>query len=59
MSHRQELLRFKIMPNGNIRGYRNTNDKCGAGEWQIMKPTNVSSTVQSAWCGKIYLVYET
>lgn len=59
MSHRQDILRFKVMPNGDIRGYRNTYDKRGASEWQITKPTNICGTISSAWCGKVYITYET
>lgn len=59
MSNRQDILRFKVMPNGDIRGYRDTHDKRGASEWQITHPKNIGNTVSSTWGGKIYIINET
>jgi hypothetical protein len=57
---RKDLLRFKLMPNGNIRGYRATEDKRGASEWQIINPANVSSSIIAHVHGipKIIEIYE-
>lgn len=59
MSERENYIRFKVMANGNIRGYQsNTYDKRGVSELQIINPRNESPTVTTAHEIKIYLVYE-
>ena len=60
MRNRQDAIRFKVMPNGNIRGYQsNTYDKRGVSELQIINPRNEAPTVTTAHEIKIYLRYET
>ena len=60
MSERGKHIRFKVLPNGNIRGYQsNTFDKRGVSELQIINPRNEAPTVTTAHEIKIYLIYET
>ena len=60
MSDRQKAIHFKVMANGNIRGYQsNTYDKRGVSELQIINPRNEAPTVTTAHEIKIYLRYET
>lgn len=60
MSDRQEHIRFKVMPNGNIRAYQgNTYDKRGVSELQITNPRNEAPTLITGTEIKIYLRYET
>ena len=60
MRDRQDAIRFKVMPNGNIRAYQsNTYDKRGVSELQIINPWNEAPTVTTAHEIKIYLRYET
>ena len=60
MSDRQEYIRFKVMPNGNIRAYQaNTFDKRGVSELQITNPRNESPTVITGNEIKIYMKIET
>jgi hypothetical protein len=60
MSDRQEHIRFKVMPNGNIRAYQSdTYDKRGVSELQITNPRNESPTLTTENTIKIYLIYET
>lgn len=54
MKKRCDSIAFKLMPDGNIRGYRsNKPDKPGATEWQITDPDNPSPTLISATPPKI------
>ena len=51
---RSEHIAFKIMSNGNIRGYQDDKaDKRGVSELQITNPANVSPTVIGAAPPKI------
>lgn len=60
MSEREKYIRFKMMANGNIRGYQsNTYDKRGVSELQIISSRNESPTITTAHEIKIYLIYET
>ena len=52
-------VRFKVMPNGNIRAFRiNTKDLAGASEWMIAAPPNESGTITTAHTPLIYITYE-
>lgn len=35
MSQRSDNIRFKILPDGNIRAYQAHKGKCGASEWYL------------------------
>lgn len=61
MSDRADNIRFKVMPDGNIRAYQgNTEDKRGVSELQITNPKNPSDTITAANCGgKTFFIYET
>ena len=60
MMDRQESIRFKVMPNGNIRAFQSdTYDKRGVSELQITNPRNESPTLITEGNVKIYLRYET
>lgn len=60
MRDRQEAIRFKIMPNGNIRAYQSdTYDKRGVSELQITNPKNESPTLTTECSIKIYQKNET
>lgn len=60
MSRRDENIRFKVIPNGNIRAYQSdTYDKRGVSEMQITHPKNCAPTLTTEGNIKIYLVYET
>lgn len=49
---RQESIRFKVMPSGNIRAWQfGTQDKRGVSEWQITNPKNASTTITTAHQG--------
>lgn len=49
-------IAYKVMPNGNIRGYRpDREDKAGASESQFLNPRGISSTITCAWTPKIIL----
>lgn len=55
MRDRQDAIRFKVMPNGNIRAYQSdTYDKRGVSEMQITNPKNVSPTLITEGNIKIY-----
>lgn len=52
-------VRFKVMPNGDIRAWRsNTSDKAGASEWMITATYNQAGTITVAHVPKIYIVLE-
>lgn len=53
MEHRQESIRYKELPNGNIRGYRNDERKSGVSEAQFMHPDNCAATLTTAHEPKI------
>ena len=60
MSNRSDNIRFKTMPNGNIRAYQgDTDDKRGVSELQFTNPLNPSPTVTTTNEIKIYIIYET
>ena len=60
MSRRSDAIRFKVMPNGDIRAYQSdTYDKRGVSEWMITNPKNESPTVITGTEIKIFLIYET
>lgn len=60
MRDRQDAIRFKVMPNGNIRAYQSdTYDKRGVSELQITHPKNFAPTLITEGNIKIYLKYET
>lgn len=60
MSTRSDNIRFKTMPNGNIRAYQgDTDDKRGVSELQFTNPLNPSPTVTTTNEIKIYIIYET
>ena len=60
MSDRQEHIRFKVMPNGNIRAYQgNTYDKRGVSELMITNPRNESPTLTTENAIKIIIKEET
>ena len=60
MSNRSDNIRFKTMPNGNIRAYQgDTDDKRGVSELQFTNPINPSPTVTTTNEIKIYIIYET
>lgn len=47
-------IAYKVMPNGNIRGYRpNRPDSPAASEAQFTNPKNASPTIICAWTPKI------
>lgn len=49
MEHnRQDNIRYKEMPNGNIRGYINNDRKSGVSEAQYMHPNNPAGTLTTA-----------
>ena len=55
-----DFIRFKKMPNGNIRAYQSdTDDKRGVSELQITNIKNPAPTVTTTQQINIYLVYET
>ena len=57
---REDFIRFKKMPNGNIRAYQSdTDDKRGVSELQITNIKNPAPTVTTTQQINIYLVYET
>ena len=50
---RKDVLRFKKMPDGNIRGYRsNTRDKRGASEYRI-GTEDTSASYEQTTCGQL------
>ena len=52
-------VRFKVMPDRNIRAYQaNADDKAGVSEWMITSPNNPSATITTTNTGKIYLTIE-
>lgn len=60
MSKRSDSIRFKVMPNGNIRAYQSgTDDKRGVGEMQITNPKNTGPTVITAHRTFVFIKYET
>ena len=60
MSRRSDNLRFKVMPNGDIRAFQSdTFDKRGVSEWMLTNPKNQSPTVITGNEIKIFLKYET
>jgi len=60
MSRRSDNIRFKRMPNGDIRCFQgDTFDKRGVAEWQITNPRNESPTVTTAGHIKVFLTFET
>ncbi len=59
MSRRKDRIRFKMLPNGNIRGFQNNRGgQAGASEAQFINPDNISPTVITARPIKIWEVYE-
>lgn len=48
----REVL-YKLMPNGNIRGYIDTPDKRGVSECQYQNPNNIAMTITTAHIPKI------
>ena len=62
MSNRSDNIRFKTMPNGNIRAYQgDTDDKRGVSELQFTNPLNPSPTIlaESNNVVNVFFVYET
>ena len=60
MSRRSDSLRFKTMPNGDIRAYQSdTYDKRGVSEWMLTNPKNPSPTVITGNEIKIFTKKET
>lgn len=58
MSNRSDNIRSKMMPNGNIRFYRNDRrDKPAVSELQITDPNNISVTVTTAHGGGYVIEY--
>ena len=52
-------VRFKMMPNGNIRAFKaNTRDLAGASEWMITSPTNPADSLTTVHIPKIYIKIE-
>lgn len=55
---RKDNIKYKIMPNGNIRAYNgSTLDKRGISEWQITNPENESPTITTSHNPKIFIKY--
>lgn len=48
MENRQENIRYKELPNGNIRGYLDNDRKSGVSEAQYMHPNNHAGTLTTA-----------
>jgi hypothetical protein len=60
MGDRQENIRFKVMPNGNIRAFQaDTYDKRGVSELMITNPRNESPTLTTENAIKIIIKEET
>jgi len=60
MSQRADFIRFKKMPNGNIRAYQSdTPDKRGVSELQLTNIKNPAPTVTTTQQINIFLLYET
>ena len=60
MSRRSENLRFKVMPDRNIRAYQgDTEDKRGVSEMMLTFTGNEAPTLTVGNITKIYLIYET
>ncbi len=47
-ANRQDNIRYKEMPNGNIRGYQDNERKSGVSELQFTHPDNVNPTLTTA-----------
>lgn len=45
MSSRKDRIRFKMLPNGNIRGFQNRGGQAGISEAQFINPNNTAPTV--------------
>ncbi len=45
MSRRKDRIRFKMLPNGNIRGFQNRGGQAGVSEAQFINPNNIAPTV--------------
>lgn len=45
MSRRKDRIRFKMLPNGNIRGFQNRGGQSGISEAQFINPNNIAPTV--------------
>ena len=58
MSNRTERMRFKMLPNGNMRAYLDDYKKTGVSEWQFISPNNIGPTITTAHIPKILLLYE-
>lgn len=55
----KRAIRFKLMPDGQIRGFRpNSTDKAGASEWQITPPYCIARTITAVHCSKILITDE-
>ena len=59
MSRRQDGLRFKVMPNGDILAFQSdTYDKRGVSEWMITNPKNESPTLTTETGIKVFIKEE-
>ncbi len=45
MIRRKDRIRFKMLPNGNIRGFQNRGGQDGVSEAQFINPENTAPTV--------------
>ena len=56
---RGDYIRFKVMPDGNIRAYQSdTDDKRGVSEWMLTNVLNESATITTN-IPKIFIKIET
>lgn len=55
---RYERIRGKWMPNGDIRIFQNTKDKCGVSEFRINHQNNIAFTLLSGNVLNVILEYE-
>lgn len=57
MSQRSDNIRFKILPDGNIRAYQVHKGKCGASEWYLTTfMGGVSPTLTTAQPRKLLII---